>query len=118
MRIPQASSSVGKESVDLRIDAVRELRGARLSGHFSINCSGPDAYYRSVGRSVLQSVGNEQELSQVFARNDPSMRLIPIENHIQLRSLRHQVFVCKDGNPALRTDLHARGMNWLPARAG
>src|SRR5208282_592412 len=69
----QASRSPWQELIDLWIDALRELHGAGLGGLFSVSCGSPDANHRSVGWSVLQTIGNQQELFPVFTRDDPSM---------------------------------------------
>src|SRR6202030_1156821 len=108
---------IWQEFLNLRIDTVREIHGARLSARLSIGSGCPDADHSPIGRSVLQSVGNQQELRNVFAGNDSSMRLIPVEDHILPRSLGHQISIYKNGNSALGTDLNTTGMDWAPSGA-
>jgi hypothetical protein len=43
------------------------------------------------------------------------MGLIPIEDHIPPRALRHQISVHKNGNSPLKTDLNTSGVDWFPS---
>src|ERR1700737_9706 len=94
-----------------------EVRGTRSRALFSIGCSSPNANHCAVGASVPQPIDNQPVFCPVFACNNASAGLIPIEDHIPVRALLHQIFVHKYGTAFCRTNLDLRGADWFPSAA-
>ena len=107
--------SIRQEFGDLRINAPSEVRRTRLCALFSVLCCGPDAYHCAVRTSVSHAVRDEPELCPVFARDDASVCLIPIENQIPALPFLDYVFIHQDRLIG-RTNLEASGTDRFPSR--